>query len=88
MASSPYTARAVEYVSRNEGCCKFALARHLTNHPRRNPSKQYYLVNTQIRLGNLVAEQGKDGVYRLCTREYYRQLLKVRHDAELDGVTV
>ena len=55
MAHSPYSEMAIGYVSRNQGCCKFDLARFLTSDPRRCPSKQYYLVNTQIRLGNLIA---------------------------------
>jgi hypothetical protein len=41
-----------------------ALASHLTWNPRRDPSRQYYLVNTQIRLGNIVAQYDR-GRYRL-----------------------
>ena len=55
--SSPYSESVVDFVARNPGCCKFDLAKHLTWHPQRPPSKQYYLVNTQIRLGNIVAEK-------------------------------
>jgi hypothetical protein len=55
MAHSPYTARAVEFVKKNPGCSKWELAKHLTYSCLRCPSKQYYLVNTQIRLGNIDA---------------------------------
>lgn len=53
MAHSPYTDSAVGFVGRNPGCTKFALANWLAR--RCHPSKLYYLVNTQIRLGNIVA---------------------------------
>lgn len=52
---SPYSDAAVDFVSANPGCCKWDLAKHLTWNPQRCPSKQYYLVNTQIRLGNINA---------------------------------
>jgi hypothetical protein len=52
---SPYSERAVNFVAAHPGCCKWDLARYLTRNPRRCPSKQYYLVNTQIRLGNIRA---------------------------------
>ncbi len=54
---SPYSEAAVNFVRLNPGCSKWDLAAHLTRNPLRNPSKQYYLVNTQIRLGNLRAER-------------------------------
>lgn len=57
--SSPYSAAAVEFVKRNPGCSKWALAKYLTRSPLRCPSHQYYLVNTQIRLGNIRAERGR-----------------------------
>ena len=53
MAHSPYTEMAVGYVARNPGCCKYDLARFLAR--RCHPSKLYYLVNTQIRLNNILA---------------------------------
>ena len=53
MAHSPYTERAVAYVAAHPGCCKYALARHLAR--RVHPSRLYRLVNTQIRLKNIVA---------------------------------
>lgn len=55
MAHSPYTNRAIGYVFTNPGCTKWDLASYLTRRPGRCPSKQYYLVNTQIRLGNIIA---------------------------------
>ncbi len=68
-AHSIYTTRAVAFVAANPGCCKFDLARALTNNARRCPSKQYYLVNTQIRLGNIVAFAGNGNRYELYTPE-------------------
>lgn len=64
MAHSIYTEKAVSFVSRNPGCTKFDLAKYLTRDPRRCPSKQYYLVNTQIRLKNIVAVR-RGNVYAL-----------------------
>ena len=55
MAHSPYTSRAVAYVAQHPGCSKWDLASHLTYSAARSPSRQYYLVNTQIRLGHIVA---------------------------------
>lgn len=60
MAHSPYTSQVVAFVSRNPGCTKLYLARHLRRDARYNPSKLYRLVNTQIRLGNIVAVAGRD----------------------------
>lgn len=57
MPYSPYTEKAVNFVKNHPGCSKYDLARYLTRHPQRDPSKQYYLVNTQIRLGNIKAER-------------------------------
>lgn len=54
---SPYTDTIVEYVRKHSGCCKFDVAKHVST--KRHPSKQYYLVNTQIRLGNIVAVMRK-----------------------------
>lgn len=61
---SPYSGPAVDFVTKNPGCSKMELARYLTYNQQRDPSKQYYLVNTQLRLGNLVAEFSK-GKYSL-----------------------
>jgi hypothetical protein len=55
MAHSKYTPSAIAFVERNPGCSKWNLAAYLTRSPRRCPSRQYYLVNTQIRLGNIKA---------------------------------
>lgn len=68
MAYSPYTNRAVEFVKNNPGCTKWDLAQYLTYHPLRCPSKQYYLVNTQIRLGNIEAKWCKNH-YELYVKE-------------------
>jgi hypothetical protein len=56
MAYSPYSERAMAFVALHPGCTKWALASYLTRNPHRSPSKQYYLVDTQIRLGNLRAD--------------------------------
>lgn len=64
MAYSPYTTAAVAFVRSHPGCCKYELAAHLTRSPRRDPSRQYYLVNTQVRLGNIRAER-RGGRYAL-----------------------
>lgn len=69
MAHSPYTARAVEFVRRNPGCCKYDLASHLRISCYLNPTKLYRLVNTQIRLGNIIALRGRGNAYALYTPE-------------------
>lgn len=46
----------LEFVRRNPGCCKFDAAKAGTYSNRRDPSRQYYLVNTLIRQGYLYAE--------------------------------
>ena len=68
MSYSPYTKKAVSFVKNNPGCSKMDLASHLTYCSMRNPSKQYYLVNTQVRLGNIVALRAR-GRYFLFTPE-------------------
>ncbi len=69
MAHSIYTRSAVAFVEEHQGCCKYDLAAHLTYSSRRGVSKQYYLVNTQIRLGNIVAIR-KGNRYELYTPEF------------------
>jgi hypothetical protein len=54
-AWSPYRDTVVAYVRSHPGCCKLDVARHVTRDPRRNPSKQYYVVETAIRNGWIVA---------------------------------
>jgi hypothetical protein len=56
MAWSPYKDSVVNFVAANPGCTKWAVAQRVTNHPRRHPSKQYYIVNTAIRNGWIRAE--------------------------------
>ena len=73
MAHSPYTNRAVSFVERNPGCCKYDLASYLRKNPRLNPSKLYRLVNTQIRLGYLVAIH-RGNRYELFTAQQYRMI--------------
>jgi hypothetical protein len=57
MAWSPYKDRIVRFVSNNPGCCKYDVARHCTRNSLRCPSKQYYIVNTAIKYGWIVAEK-------------------------------
>lgn len=54
----------VDYVRRNPGCCKYDCARIATRNPLRDPSKQYYLVNTCIR-HNLIKAIKKSNRYYL-----------------------
>lgn len=56
--------RIVQYVKNNPGCCKYDCARIATKNPLRNPSKQYYLVNTCIR-HNLIKATFKSNRYYL-----------------------
>lgn len=51
MAWSPYKDRIVSYVKNNPGCSKWDIASLCTRCSRRNPSKQYYIVNTALRNG-------------------------------------
>lgn len=53
------------------------VAKFVTRSARRNPSKQYYIVNTAIRAGWIVAECQKSGNYRLyLSREILDSLLE------------
>jgi hypothetical protein len=77
MAHSPYTHIAIDYVGRNQGCSKYDLASRLARSC--SPSKLYYLVNTQIRLGNLLAVYEK-GRYYLYTNDIDgRNAMRGRH---------
>jgi hypothetical protein len=49
MGWSPYKDTVIGYVTRNQGCCKYDVARYVTHNLQRCPSKQYYIVNTAIR---------------------------------------
>ncbi len=49
MAWSPYKDKIINYVDKHPGCCKYDVACHVTYNSLRNPSKQYYIVNTAIR---------------------------------------
>lgn len=53
------------FVRNNPGCSKYNVARRCTFNARRNPSKQYYIVNTAIRNGWIIALSGKGGAYAL-----------------------
>jgi len=69
MAWSPYKERILRYVGRNPGCSKYDLARVCTNSSLRNPSKQYYIVNTALRHGWI--EGHKQGnTYKLYLPDY------------------
>jgi hypothetical protein len=51
MAWSPYKDRIISYVENNQGCSKWDIASLCTTSRLRNPSKQYYIVNTALRNG-------------------------------------
>lgn len=51
MAWSPYKERVISFVSRNPGCSKWDVASYCTRNPQRDPSKQYYIVNTALKNG-------------------------------------
>ena len=70
--SSPYSRKAYAYVCENQGCCKRDVAAALATWC--DPSKVYYLVNTQISLGNLVAHF-KGGRYYLYTYDFIPEIL-------------
>ena len=63
-AYSPYKETVINYVSKHPGCCKYDVARHCTYAQLRNPSKQYYIVNTAIRNGWIKATYS-GGKYKL-----------------------
>lgn len=49
MGWSKYKNMVINYVSNHPGCCKYDVAKFCTRNPLRNPSKQYYIVNTAIK---------------------------------------
>jgi hypothetical protein len=53
---SPYKEMIITFVGNNPGCCKYDVARYCTTDRRRDPSKQYYIVNTAIKNGWIKAE--------------------------------
>jgi hypothetical protein len=65
---SPYAYTVVSYVAANPGCSKWDVAAHVTRDSRRCPSKQYYIVNTAIRYGKVVAAK-VGGKYSLKVAE-------------------
>jgi hypothetical protein len=54
-AWSPYKEKVVAYVRANPGCSKLDVARHVTRSPWRGPTRQYYIVNTAVRNGWILA---------------------------------
>ena len=50
-AWSPYKEAVINYVKFHPGCCKRDVANYCTFSMMRDPSKQYYIVNTAIRNG-------------------------------------
>lgn len=55
MAWSPYKEHVINYVADHPGCSKWDVACRVTWKHGRCPSKQYYIVNTAIRNGWIVA---------------------------------
>ena len=64
MSWSPYKDMIVAYVAAHPGCSKWDVAAHCTYSAQRDPSKQYYLVNTALRNGWIAGEQ-RGRQYRL-----------------------
>jgi hypothetical protein len=63
MAWSPYKESVINFVRNNPGCCKYDVASYVTYNGLRNPSKQYYIVNTAIRNGWIEAERRGNRYY-------------------------
>ena len=89
MAWSPYKETVINYVRNHPGCCKFDVAARCTYNGRRCPSKQYYIVNTAIKNGWIVALSGKGGAYALYVPDCpvlkrIREEAAVRAAAEAD----
>lgn len=57
MAWSPYKDSVISFVRNHPGCCKYDVAKYVTHTWKRDPSKQYYIVNTAIRHGWIVAKK-------------------------------
>lgn len=60
MAWSPYKEMVISFVRNNPGCCKYDVAAYCTYNKLRNPSKQYYIVNTAINNGWINAIRKKN----------------------------
>ena len=56
MAWSPYKNMVIDYVKSHPGCSKWDVAQYCTRSCLRNPSRQYYIVNTAIRNDWIEAE--------------------------------
>ena len=54
-AWSPYKDSVINYVREHPGCCKYDVAAYVAR--RCSPNKLYYIVNTAIRNGWIVAEK-------------------------------
>jgi hypothetical protein len=81
MVWSPYKDRIIAYVAAHPGCCKCDVAAACTHNRQRNPSKQYYLVNTALRNGWIVGIWRKNR-WALFTNEDFNVLLAQQHDKE------
>ncbi|HEX5186238.1 MAG TPA: hypothetical protein VFV86_05050 [Nitrososphaeraceae archaeon] len=68
MAWSPYKTKIIDFVSKNPGCSKLDVTTHCTYNYRRNPSKQYYIVNTALR-NNWIKGFFRGGRYYLYINE-------------------
>lgn len=60
----------LDYIKRNPGCTKFAAAKAGTRKPTRCPSLQYYLVNTLIKHGYVLAVKLSNR-YKLYSSDYW-----------------
>lgn len=80
---SPYTKTVVGYVRTHPGCCKMDVALWVRRNPRRNPSRLYHIVNTQLRLGNIVGLALRGNRYSLFVpldRPAVREKLRLDDD--------
>lgn len=66
MSWSPYKESVINFVQNNPNCCKYDVAKHVTKNILRNPSRQYYIVNTAIKNGWIKAKLVR-GRYELTT---------------------
>jgi hypothetical protein len=73
--------KAKLFVIANPGCSKLDLAKHLTRNPLRSPTKQYSLVNAQIRRGYIKAIR-RGNRYSLYADKVSLDLIKNNIDPE------
>lgn len=88
MAWSPYKEMVVGFVADNPGCSKMDVARRVTRDPRRNPYKQYHIVNTALRNGWIIAMPFTGKAYALYTPEAFEAVMKKMAQEKEDRAAV